>query len=104
MEVGVYVCGWVGVYGVDVGVVHEEEDQGSSWKSGPEGKRAEELASLEAPDDEGEWCWPRKNRITTSGKRVDPRPAFHYLAEGDEDEHVSGGLNHLVPRNAGGAQ
>ena len=35
---------------------------------------------------------------------MDPRPAFHYLAEGDEDEHVSGGLNHLVPRNAGGAQ
>ena len=36
--------------------------------------------------------------------RVDPRPAFHYLAEDDEDEHVPGGLKHLVPRNAQGAQ
>ena len=35
---------------------------------------------------------------------MNPRPAFQYLAEGDEDEHVSGGLNHLVPRNVGGAQ
>ena len=35
---------------------------------------------------------------------MDPRPAFHHLAEDDEDEQVSGGLNHLVPRNAGGAQ
>ena len=35
---------------------------------------------------------------------MDPRPAFHFLAEDDEDEQVSGGLNHLVPRNAGGTQ
>ena len=33
---------------------------------------------------------------------MDPRPAFRYLAE-DEEEQASGGLNRL-PRNAGGAQ
>ena len=33
-----------------------------------------------------------------------PRPAFLHLAEDDEDEQAFGGLNHLVPRNAGGAQ
>ena len=47
---------------------------------------------------------PRRNRITRWGNRMDPRPAFHYLAEVDEDEQVSGGLNHLVPRSAAGAQ
>ena len=35
---------------------------------------------------------------------MDPRPAFHCLAEDDEDQQVSGGRNHLAPRNAGGAQ
>ena len=35
---------------------------------------------------------------------MDPRPAFHYHAEDVEDEQVSGELNHLVQRNAGGAQ
>ena len=34
---------------------------------------------------------------------MDSRPAFHYLAEDDEDEQARR-LNHLVPRNAGGAQ
>ena len=33
-----------------------------------------------------------------------PQPAFHYLAEDNEGEQASGGLNHLAPRNAGGAQ
>ena len=42
----------------------EEDDQGSSWESEPEGDKAEELASVGTPDDEGEWCWPRRNRIT----------------------------------------
>ena len=42
----------------------EAEDHGSSWDSEPEGEEAEELASLEAPDDEGVWCWPKRNRIT----------------------------------------
>ena len=69
-----------------------------------EGEKAEELASLEALDDEGEWCWPRRNRITRWGKRMDPRPAFHHLAEDDEDEQASGGLNNWVQRNAGGTQ
>ena len=31
-------------------------------------------------------------------------PAFHCFAEDDEGEEASGGLNHLVPRNAGGAE
>ena len=35
---------------------------------------------------------------------MDPRPTFHYLAENDEDEQVSEGVNHLVPRNAGGGR
>ena len=60
--------------------------------------------SLETPDDEGEWCWPRRNRITRWRRRVRPRPAFHHLAEDDEDLQASGGLNHLVSRNAFGAQ
>ena len=81
-----------------------KNDQGSSWDSEPGGEKAEELASLEALDNEGEWCWPGRNGITRRGKRMDPRPAFHYLAEDDDDEQVSGGLNHLVPRHAGGAQ
>ena len=61
-------------------------------------KKAEELASLEAPDDQNQ-CSSRRNRITSWGKRMDPRPTFQCLAEDDEDEQV--GLNHLVPRHAG---
>ena len=82
--------------------IDEEDDEGSSWESEPEGEKADELASLETPDDEREWCWPGRNRITRWRRRVDPRPAFHYLAEDDEDEQASGGLNHLASRNAGG--
>ena len=37
-------------------------------------------------------------------KRMDPRPAFRYLSEDDKEEQASGGLNHLVARNAAGAQ
>ena len=84
--------------------IDEEEDQGSSCESEPEGEEAEELASLEAFDNEGEWCCSRRNRIARWGKRVEPRPAFYYLAADAEDEQVSGGLNHLVQRNVGGAQ
>ena len=32
-------------------------------------------------------------------KASGPRTALHYLAGDDEDEHVSGGLSHLVSRN-----
>ena len=53
----------------------EEDDQTSSWKSEPKGEKAEELASLETLDED---------QI--------------------EDEQASSGLNHLVSRNAGGAQ
>ena len=49
------------------------------------------------------WCWPRRNRITRRGKRMIRRPAFHYLAEDDEDQQASGGLHQLVSRGAGGA-
>ena len=78
----------------------EEDDQTSSWESEPEGENAEELASLETPDEEGEWCWPKKSRFTGWERRIDSRPAFHNLAEDDEGEQASGGLNHLVSRNA----
>ena len=49
-----------------------------------EGENGGELASLETPDKEGEWCWPKKSRVTRWGRRIDSRPAFHYLAEDDE--------------------
>ena len=65
---------------------------------------AEELASLETPDEEGEWCCPKKGRVTRWGRRIDSRPAVHYLAEEDEDEQVSRGLNHLVSGSAAGTQ
>ena len=32
-------------------------------------KKPEELASLEALDGEGEYCWPEPNRTTRWGKR-----------------------------------
>ena len=66
--------------------IDEEDEQVSSWEIEPEG----ELASLETLDDEGEWCWPRRNRITRWSRKVDPRPAFHYLAEDDEGEQAAG--------------
>ena len=47
-------------------------------------------------------CCPKTGRVTRWERRIDPRPAFHYLAEDDEDEQASRGLNHLVPRNAAG--
>ena len=46
----------------------------------------------------------KKNSITRWSRRFDPRPAFHNFAGDDEDEQAPGGLNHLVSRNAGGAQ
>ena len=48
--------------------------------------------------------WPIRNRITRWRKRVDQRPTFHYFPEDDEEEQVSGGLDHWVHRNAGGPQ
>ena len=36
------------------------------------GEKPEELAGLEAPDDEGEWFWPKRNRITRLGKASGP--------------------------------
>ena len=64
--------------------IDEEDDQTSSWESEPEGENAEELASLETHDEEGEWCWPEKGRVIRWGRRIDS-----YLAEEDEDEQVS---------------
>ena len=60
--------------------------------------------NLETPDEEGERCWLKKSRATRWGRRIDSRPAFHYLAEDDEGQQASEGLNHLVSPNAGGAQ
>ena len=104
-----YDCGEQGHIGVNcpnklANGIDEEDDQTSSWESEPEGENAEELASLEMLDEEGEWCWPKKSRVTRWGRRLDSRLAFHYPAEDDEDEQASRGLNHLVPRNARGAQ
>ena len=73
-------------------------------KSEPEGENAEELEGLATHDEEGEWCWPKKRRVTGWGRRIDSRPAVHYLAEEDEDEQVSSGLNHLASRSAAGTQ
>ena len=53
------------------------------------GQNAEALASLETPDEEGEWCWPKKGRVTGWTRKIDSRPAVHYLAEEHEDEQVS---------------
>ena len=58
--------------------IDDEDGQCSSWESELEGEWSEELMSLEAPDDEGEWRWPKRNRVA---KRVNTMPAFHYLAE-----------------------
>ena len=82
----------------------EEDEQTSSWESEPEGENAEELASLETHDEVGEWCWPKKGRVTRWRRRIDSRPAVDNLAEEDEDEQVSRGLNHLASRSAAGTQ
>ena len=58
-------------------------------------EESEELASLDAPDDE------ERNRVA---KRVGPVPTFQYLDKDDQEKQSPGGLNHLVQRNAGGAQ
>ena len=61
--------------------IDEEDDQGSSWESEPEGEKAEELASLETLNNES-GDWPKNKEMW---KGVDPRPAFHHLAEDDEE-------------------
>ena len=82
----------------------EEDDQTSSWESELEGENAEELSGLETHDKDGEWCWLEKGRVTRWRRRIDSLPAVHNLAEEDEDEQVSGGLNHLASRSAAGTQ
>ena len=52
-------CPYKWAYSID-----EQDDQISSWESELVGENAEELASLETPDEEGEWCWPVKSRVT----------------------------------------
>ena len=65
-----YDCGEQGHIGVNCPYKwankqhRQEDDQTSSWESEPEGENAEELASLETPEEEGEWCWPKKSRVT----------------------------------------
>ena len=46
----------------------------------------------------------RRERVTRWGRRIDSRPAFHNLAEDDEGQQASEGLNHLVSPNAWRAQ
>ena len=58
--------------------IDEEDDQTSSLESEPEGENAEELASLETPDEDGGWCWPEKSRVTRWRRRIDSRPTLHY--------------------------
>ena len=60
-----YDCGEQGHIGVNcpynwANSTDEEDDQTTSWESEPEGENAEELASLETHDEEGEWCLPEK--------------------------------------------
>ena len=99
-----YDCGEQGNIGVNCPYKWANSMEESSWESEPEGENAEELASLETHDEEGEWCWPKKGRVTRWRRRTDSRPAVHYLAEEDEDKQVSRGLNHLVPRSAAGTR
>ena len=56
-----YDCGEQGHIGVKcpykwANSADEEDDQTSSWESEPEGENAEELASLETHDEQGERC------------------------------------------------
>ena len=51
----------------------EENHPGSACEGERQEKKPEELASLEAPDGEGEWCWSKRNRITRWRKRVEPK-------------------------------
>ena len=57
-----------------------------------EGEKAEvsRIENLETVDDEGEWCRSRRHIITRWSTKVDPRQAFHNLAEDDEGEQASG--------------
>ena len=68
-----YDCGEQGHIGVNcpykwTNSIDEKAYQGSSWEREPEGEKAQELANLETPDDEGEWCWPRRNRINSESE------------------------------------
>ena len=79
-------CGEQGHVGVNcpykwTNSIVEENDPVSSWEIEPEGDKAEDLASLETPDDEREWCRPRRNRITRWEKSVDPRVEVDVINE-----------------------
>ena len=79
-----YDCGEQGHLGVScpykwANSIDEEDDQTSSWESEPEGENAEELASLETHDEDGEWCWPEKGRVTRWRRRINSRPAVSSL-------------------------
>ena len=47
-----------------------EGDQGSSWESEPEEEKPEELASLEAPDDEEKGVGPNGTALGAESKRI----------------------------------
>ena len=102
-------CGEQGHIGVNcpyewANSIDEEDEQVSSWESEPDGEKTEELASLETLDDGGEWCRPRRIRITRWSRKVEPRQAFHYLTADDEGEQVtvvidSGAAENVMPRS-----
>ena len=63
-----YDCGEQGHIGVNcphkwANTIDEEDDQTTSWESEPEGENAEELASLQTPDEEQVW---KEDRPATS--------------------------------------
>ena len=105
-----YDCGEQGHIGVNrpyewANSIDEEDGQTSSWESEPDGENAEEPSrAWRRLTKKVSGAGLRRARVTTWGGRIDSRPAFHYLAEDDEGEQASGGLNHLVSRNARGTQ
>ena len=85
--------------------IDEEKDQGSSWESvSLKEKRQKSSRACRHLVTRESGVGPEGTESPDGGKRMDPRPAFHYLAEDDEEEQASGRLSHLVSRNAAGAR
>ena len=83
-----YDCGEQGHIGVNCphkwtnSIEEEEEDQGSSWESEFEGEEAEKLASLEAPDDEGERHLAQKEQNHQMEKATGRKTSISPLCRG----------------------
>ena len=74
---------------------HEEEDQGSSWERRRKRQRNSRAWTHLLTSESGSG-WEGTGSPEGEGGLIQDQH-FHYLAGGDEDEQVSGGLNHLVP-------